>query len=101
MYKLLRRGSGRMFIICIVLLSLLLCLYYVSQIQTPASNSNLNGLKDELKKKMTSALPDNIDVSESQLSSAACLIIEPRKSDIDAQEEFKKFDFQVKRSDIV
>ncbi|XP_033223814.1 alpha-mannosidase 2 [Belonocnema kinseyi] len=95
MYKLLRRGSGRMLILCVVLVSLLLCLYYVSQIQTPASGPASNLLSGDFDKGVTSGvLPDYTEAPDSKISAAACPVIEPRTADIDAQEQFQKFDFQ-------
>lgn len=85
MYKLLRRNKARLFIFCIIFVSLLLCLYYVSQIQVPTSSSHSNTLDSQvLQLNMTSELNENL-----------CPNIEPRKADIDTQEEFKNFDFQV------
>ena len=96
MYKLLRRGSGRMFILCVVLVSLLLCLYYVSQIQTPATGPVSNLLNDVFDRGITpEVLPNYTEEPDSKISTAACPVIQPRTSDIDAQEQFQKFDFQV------
>ncbi|KYM94953.1 hypothetical protein ALC62_14548 [Cyphomyrmex costatus] len=95
MYKILRRGSGRVFVLCIVVLSLLLCLYYVSQVQAPSSGHPAI-LNEELRydRSLTSATPDYSESPDAQVSLATCPIIVPRNTDIDAQQEFGKFDFQ-------
>lgn len=96
MYKILRRGSGRVFVLCIVVLSLLLCLYYVSQVQAPSSGHPAI-LNEELRydRSLTSVTPDYSESPDAQVSLATCPIIVPRNADIDAQQEFGKFDFQV------
>jgi len=96
MYKILRRGSGRVFVLCIVVLSLLLCLYYVSQVQAPSSGHPAI-LNEELRydRSLTSVTPDYSESPDAQVSLATCPIIVPRNADIDAQQEFSKFDFQV------
>ncbi|KYM91680.1 hypothetical protein ALC53_01438 [Atta colombica] len=95
MYKILRRGSGRVFVLCIVVLSLLLCLYYVSQVQAPSSGHPAI-LNEELRydRSLTSVTPDYSESPDAQVSLATCPIIVPRNADIDAQQEFGKFDFQ-------
>jgi len=98
MYKILRRGSGRVFVLCIVVLSLLLCLYYVSQVQAPSSGHPAAAiLNEELRydRSLTSVTPDYSESPDAQVSLATCPIIVPRNADIDAQQEFSKFDFQV------
>lgn len=97
MYKILRRGSGRVFVLCIVLLSLLLCLYYVSQVQAPSTGHPAAILNEELRydRSLTSVTPDYSESPDAQVSLATCPIIVPRNADIDAQQEFSKFDFQV------
>jgi alpha-mannosidase len=100
MYKILRRGSGRVLILCIVVLSLLLCLYYVSQVQAPSTGHPAAGaaiLNEELRydRSLTSVTPDYSESPDAQVSLATCPIIVPRNADIDAQQEFGKFDFQV------
>ncbi|XP_043463194.1 alpha-mannosidase 2 isoform X2 [Leptopilina heterotoma] len=92
MYKLLRRNKARLFIFSIIFVSLLLCLYYVSQIQVPTSSSSSSS--------SSSSHPNTLDFQVSQenitseLNHNLCPNIEPRKADIDTQEEFKNFDFQ-------
>lgn len=98
MYKILRRGSGRVFVLCIVVLSLLLCLYYVSQVQAPSSGHPAAAiLNEELRydRSLTSVTPDYSESPDAQVSLATCPVIAPRNADIDAQQEFGKFDFQV------
>lgn len=99
MYKLLRRGSGRIFVLGIVVLSLLLCLYYVSQVQAPSSGHPAAAalLNEELRydRSLTSITPDFNESPDAQVTLATCPIIVPRNADIDAQQEFSKFDFQV------
>lgn len=98
MYKILRRGSGRVFVLCIVVLSLLLCLYYVSQVQAPSSGHPAAAiLNEELRydRSLTSVTPDYSESPDAQVSLATCPVIVPRNADIDAQQEFGKFDFQV------
>jgi len=96
MYKILRRGSGRVFVLCIVVLSLLLCLYYVSQVQAP-STGHPAILNEELRydRSLTSATPDYSESPDAQVSLATCPVIVARLADIDAQQEFSTFDFQV------
>lgn len=108
MYKILRRGSGRVFVLGVVVLSLLLCLYYVSQVQAPPSSSSSSSghpaaaaaaiLNEELRydrSSLTSVTPDYSELPDARVSLATCPIIVPRNVDIDAQQEFSKFDFQV------
>lgn len=107
MYKILRRGSGRVFVLGVVVLSLLLCLYYVSQVQAPSSSSSSSGhpgaaaaaiLNEELRydrSSLTSITPDYSESPDARVSLATCPVIVPRNADIDAQQEFSKFDFQV------
>ncbi|XP_076235617.1 alpha-Mannosidase class II b [Calliopsis andreniformis] len=96
MYKILRRGSSRVFVVCVVLLTLLLCLYYVSQAQAPATGPSAAILNDELRYDHgpTSITPDYIESPDSKVSLDTCPIIVPRNVDIDTQQEFEKFDFQ-------
>ncbi|XP_011297547.1 alpha-mannosidase 2 [Fopius arisanus] len=97
MYKLLRRGSGRTFLLCAVLLSLLLCLYYVSQTQGPSSGQAPAllaapvGVRYE---RPTTLAPDYSEAPDARVSMATCPSLRPRGADIEAQEEFDKFDFQ-------
>lgn len=108
MYKILRRGSGRVFVLGVVVLSLLLCLYYVSQVQAPPSSSSSSSghpaaaaaaiLNEELRydrSSLTSITPDYSESPDARVSLATCPVIVPRNADIDAQQEFSKFDFQV------
>lgn len=97
MYKILRRGSGRVFVVCVVVLSLLLCIYYVNQAQTPSTASSAAILNEELRydRSLTSITPDYSEVPDSRISLATCPVTESRHADIDAQREFEKFDFQV------
>jgi len=98
MYKILRRGSGRVFVLCIVVLSLLLCLYYVSQVQAPSTGHPAAAiLNEELRydRSLTSATPDYSESPDAQVSLATCPVIVARLADIDAQQEFSTFDFQV------
>lgn len=97
MYKLLRRGTGRMFVFCIVIVSLLLCLYYVSQIQTPSSGQSPSlltavGARYE---RPTTIQPDYSEAPDVRVSMTTCPLIRPRTTDIETQEEYQKFDFQV------
>ncbi|KMQ92018.1 alpha-mannosidase 2, partial [Lasius niger] len=111
MYKILRRGSGRVFVLGVVVLSLLLCLYYVSQVQAPPSSSSSSSssssghpaaaaaaiLNEELRydrSSLTSVTPDYSESPDARVSLATCPAIAPRNADIDAQQEFSKFDFQ-------
>lgn len=99
MYKILRRGSGRMFVLCAVLVSLLLCLYYVNQ--TQGSNSTAAGIigagdnPANFERVMTSVVPDYSEPPDALVSRDTCPLIVPREADIDAQAEFEKFEFQV------
>lgn len=99
MYKILRRGSGRVFVLCIVVLSLLLCLYYVSQVQAPSTGHPAAAaiLNEELRydRSLTSVTPDYSESPDAQVSLATCPVIVGRLADIDAQQEFSTFDFQV------
>ncbi|XP_014227200.1 alpha-mannosidase 2 [Trichogramma pretiosum] len=102
MYKLLRRGSGRMLVLCAVLLSVLLCLYYVSQTQSPNGAANAPAsaaaaalLADAgLDRVFTSAQPEYNEAADAQVSSDTCPLITPREADIDVQAEYDKFEFQ-------
>jgi alpha-mannosidase len=96
MYKLLRRGSGRLFILCAILLSLLLCLYYVSQ--NPGPNSSDPGVSELIAdvEIIASTEPEYSKLMNAQVLHGMCPLIKPRKVDIDAQFEFENFDFQVK-----
>ncbi|RLU15545.1 hypothetical protein DMN91_012539 [Ooceraea biroi] len=99
MYKILRRGSGRVFVLCIVVLSLLLCLYYVSQVQAPSTGHPAAAaaiLNEELRydRSLTSVTPDYSESPDAQVSLATCPVIVARLADIDAQQEFSTFDFQ-------
>lgn len=102
MYKILRRGSGRTFALCGVVLSLLLCIYYVSQAQTPTSGPT-NVLNDGLRydRSLTSVTPDSSELPDAKVSSDNCPAIVPRETDIDTEDVFKKFDFQVRIIDSV
>lgn len=101
MYKILRRGSGRMFVLCVVLVSLLLCLYYVNQ--TQGTNSTATGIigggggdnPASFERVMTSVVPDYSEPPDALVSRDTCPLIQPRETDIDAQAEFEKFEFQV------
>lgn len=105
MYKILRRGSGRMFVLCVVLVSLLLCLYYVNQ--TQGTNSAATGIiggaggansgdnPASFERLMTSVVPDYSEPPDALVSRDTCPLIVPREADIDAQAEFEKFEFQV------
>lgn len=97
MYKLLRRGTGRMFVFCIVLVSLLLCLYYVSQIQAPSSGQSPGLLTAVVARyeRPTTLQPDYSEAPDVKVSMASCPLIRPRTTDIETYEEFQKFDFQV------
>lgn len=117
MYKILRRGSGRVFALSVIVLFLLLCLYYVSQNQTTTSGVS-SGLLNEViaggsgsnsgvggtggnSEKVNSALvsssqPDYNEYPDVQVTEATCPLVVPRNADIDAQREFEKFDFQVR-----
>ncbi|XP_034936325.1 uncharacterized protein, partial [Chelonus insularis] len=98
MYKLLRRGSGRMFILCVVLLSLLLCLYYVSQIQAPSTGQATPLLAAPVgvryDRPLTTLVPDYSEPPDARVAAESCPLTRPRNADIDTQEEFSKFDFQ-------
>ncbi|XP_026830579.1 uncharacterized protein LOC105283935 isoform X2 [Ooceraea biroi] len=103
MYKILRRGSGRVFVLCIVVLSLLLCLYYVSQVQAPSTGHPAAAaaiLNEELRydRSLTSVTPDYSESPDAQVSLATCPVIVARLADIDAQQEFSTFDFQLTSS---
>lgn len=99
MYKLLRRGSGRMLVLCAVLLSVLLCLYYVSQTQnSPGGSAAIIAESAAFERVLTSALPDYSEPPDGQVSPDTCPLVAPRDTDIDAQAEFEKFDFQVNLS---
>ncbi|KAL7291007.1 hypothetical protein TKK_0015148 [Trichogramma kaykai] len=103
MYKLLRRGSGRMLVLCAVLLSVLLCLYYVSQTQSPNGAANAPAsaaaaalLADAgLDRVFTSAQSEYNEAADAQVSSDTCPLITPREADIDVQAEYDKFEFQI------
>ncbi|KZC09229.1 hypothetical protein WN55_00965 [Dufourea novaeangliae] len=97
MYKILRRGSSRVFVVCVVLLMLLLCLYYVSQAQAPSAGPSAAILNEELRYERgpTSITPDYVETPDAKVSLDTCPIIVPRNVDIDTQQEFEKFDFQV------
>ncbi|KAK0167162.1 hypothetical protein PV327_004595 [Microctonus hyperodae] len=97
MYKLFRRGSGRMFVLCVVLLSLLLCLYYVSQTQAPSTGqaslaAAQIALRDE--QSLTTLVPDYNEAPDARVSAADCPFPRSRNADIDAPAEYAKFDFQ-------
>ncbi|XP_012288282.1 alpha-mannosidase 2x [Orussus abietinus] len=98
MYKaLLRRGSGRAFALCVVVVSLLLCLYYVSQTHAPPSGASSAAGQSEAsrdERTASSPAPRPAEAPDGRAAPAACPLIEPRPADIDAQEEFDKFDFQ-------
>lgn len=97
MYKILRRGSSRVLVVCVVLLTLLLCLYYVSQAQTPSTGPSAAIINEELRydRVPTSITPDYVESPDAKVSLDTCPIIVPRNVDIDTQREFEKFDFQV------
>ncbi|KAK1118194.1 hypothetical protein K0M31_015241 [Melipona bicolor] len=97
MYKILRRGSSRVFVVCAVLLTLLLCLYYVNQAQAPSTGPSAGILNEELRydRGLTSITPDYVESPDARVSLDTCPIIVPRNVDIDTQQEFEKFDFQV------
>ncbi|XP_076230579.1 alpha-Mannosidase class II b isoform X2 [Nomia melanderi] len=97
MYKILRRGSSRVLVVCVVLLTLLLCLYYVSQAQTPSTGPSAAIINEELRydRVPTSITPDYVESPDAKVSLDTCPIIVPRNVDIDTQQEFEKFDFQV------
>lgn len=101
MYKILRRGSSRVFVVCAVLLTLLLCLYYVNQAQAPSTGPSAGILNEELRydRGLTSITPDYVESPDAKVSLDTCPIIVPRNVDIDTQQEFEKFDFQV--SDVI
>ena len=91
-----------MFILFAVVISLLLCLYYVSQTQspsgTPAQSSILSGDNGvaSFERAFTSVVPDYNEPPDGQVSSDTCPLILPRDTEIDAQAEFEKFEFQVR-----
>lgn len=95
-----------MLVLCAVLLSLLLCLYYVSQTQQgPNAGAGSAAIIADgaagagFDRVLTSAVPDYSEPPDAQISPDTCPLVAPRDADIDAQAEFEKFDFQV--SDIV
>ncbi|XP_011495983.1 PREDICTED: alpha-mannosidase 2 isoform X1 [Ceratosolen solmsi marchali] len=100
MYKLLRRGSGRILVLGAVILLILLCIYYVSQTQRSNTTRSSAAVSDfiaesgMIQRVLSSAMPDYSGPPDSQLSHGTCPLILTRKTDIDAQVEFKKFDFQ-------
>ena len=103
-----------MFVFCVVVLSLLLCLYYVSQTQQAPSTSSGGGASSALvgpegprydgsggSSRVTTLLAEYSELPDARISTATCPLVTPRKADIDAQEEFKKFDFQVSSSTLI
>lgn len=97
MYKILRRGSGRVFVLCTIVISLLLCLYYVSQ-QGPNGNSlgGSNVIPVGAYQQLTGTIiPDYSEPPDAQVSLDTCPLVQIRDVDIDAQAEFEKFEFQV------
>ncbi|XP_008550659.1 alpha-mannosidase 2 [Microplitis demolitor] len=100
MYKLFRRGSGRMLILCVVILSLLVCLYYVSQIQAPSTGQAPAllaapvGVRYEQRSPLTTLVPDYSEQPDARVSTSNCPLTQPRNADIDTLTEFAKFDFQ-------
>ena len=102
MYKILRRGTGRILILGVVVVSLLLCLYYVSQTQSPnPANSPSNQLTESAYHRQftVSSVPkeflDQNEIESSKISQDTCPLVKPRDADIDTLTEFTKFDFQV------
>lgn len=97
MYKILRRGSSRVFFACVILLTLLLCLYYVNQAQAPSTGPSAGILNEELRydRGLTSIAPDYVESPDAKVSLDTCPVIVPRNVNIDTQQEFRKFDFQV------
>ncbi|OAD56778.1 hypothetical protein WN48_02986 [Eufriesea mexicana] len=91
------RGSSRVFVACVVLLTLLLCLYYVNQAQAPSTGPSAGILNEELRydRGLTSITPDYVESPDARISLDTCPIIVPRNMDIDTQQE--KFDFQFRR----
>ena len=109
MYLIPRRGFGRMFALLVIVISVLLCLYYVSHIQTTPNAEIPNEDKeaplvfnddnfDEVRQQSSTLrqLPQYSPVeTASKIFSAMCPRITPVRADIDTQVEFDKFDFQV------
>ncbi|KAH0550120.1 hypothetical protein KQX54_017548 [Cotesia glomerata] len=101
MYKLFRRGSGRMLILCVVVLSLLVCLYYVSQIQAPSTGQAPAllaapvGVRYEQRQPLTTLVPDYSEQPDARVSAGNCPLTQPRNADIDTLTEYSKFDFQI------
>lgn len=98
MYLMPRRGFGRMFVLLVIVISVLLCLYYVSHIQTSPSD---NGDSEEREAPLVFNEFDrssarNFADPDGKLFAAMCPKIVSAKADIDTQVEFDKFDFQVK-----
>ncbi|KAJ8684022.1 hypothetical protein QAD02_019814 [Eretmocerus hayati] len=85
------------------LISLLICIYYVSQGQNgPNSTSGVNGPAAALlgpdssgyDQRLATA-PDYSEPSDGQVSTDTCPNVVPRDTDIDAHAEFAKLDFQL------
>ncbi|XP_066601390.1 alpha-mannosidase 2-like isoform X2 [Prorops nasuta] len=103
MYRILRRGSGRICLLAAIALSLLACFYYMSQTQeqvpVPAAQPAVAPIAFAGDAgSFVADLALRHDRSSSKASSTStvtnCLRLKTRKADIDAQREFSKFDFQ-------
>lgn len=114
MFKVLRRGSSRFFLIVVLVLFLItVCIYYVglSNSFSFATNSLSNSLALESHADLD-LLPVRLsDVSlnrkfrwlegESSISSRTCPVVRLAKSDVDTVEEFGKFNFQVSCMELI
>lgn len=110
MLKMLRRGPPRFIAASAVLLTVLLCIYYVSYSAAPglelgeAKRDGLRPETNELPQEMPPARPEPPAAlvtpdpePGSVVSSQTCGLTYMAEADVDTVEQFQKFNFQVKQ----
>jgi hypothetical protein len=115
MLKVLRRGSTRYLALSAVLLTILLCLYYASYSATPSgmatvvtSSASAPDVAEQRRRgdAAQGLLSAEVRVPEADLlepepdsaiTQDTCPAMSPAKTDVDTVEQFRKFEFQVRR----
>ncbi|KAI5733152.1 hypothetical protein M8J76_008325 [Diaphorina citri] len=105
MFKVLRRGSSRFFLVVVLVLFLItICIYYVGlsnsfSLTNSLGNSLLESRDDEGLSREAAKLSNGGErfkwvEGDSSVNSRTCPRVEVAKSDVDTVEEFGKFNFQ-------
>jgi hypothetical protein len=125
MLKVLRRGSTRYLALSAILLTVLLCLYYANYNATPTGNATVvtssasasdvaKVSAEQRKDEDAPAVPGDHGLlaaeehvpeadflepePDSLITQDTCPVLHSSKTDVDTVEQFKKFEFQVRRN---